>query len=81
MLLEMSCDDDHESTSKSHNWLEVKKAEKARSAARPSDRERLVKELDSFLEEPIEAEDANPFTWWQVNQSQYPTLAVVARSY
>lgn len=81
MLLEMSCDDDHKSTSKSHNWLEVKKAEKARSAGRPSDRERLVKELDSFLEEPNEAEDANPFTWWQVNQSQYPTLAVVARSY
>ena len=34
----------------------------------------------SFLEEPNEAEDANPFTWWQVNQLKYPTLAVVARS-
>jgi len=81
MMLEMSCDDDHESPL--HNWLEVglKKAEKARSSARPSDRDRLSKEIDSFLQEPNEAEDANPFTWWQVNQLQYPSLAVVARSY
>lgn len=78
----MSCDDDDNmQLSTVQNWLEVKKAEKARSATRLTDRERLAKELDSFLDEPNEAEDSNPLKWWQINQSKYPTVAAVARVY
>lgn len=83
MILAMSCDDGSENIQEPapQNWLEAKKAAKARSATRLTDRERLVKELDSFLDEPNEAEDSNPLKWWQTNQSKYPTVAVVARMF
>lgn len=63
------------------NWLELKKAEKSRSTTQVSDRERMAKELDNFLDEPNETENSDPFEWWRSNQFRYPTVAVVARLY
>ena len=57
MMLAMSCDDgkDNNSTLQSAvpNWQELKKAHKFRCTTQVSDRERMAKELDSFLYEPI----------------------------
>jgi len=57
MMLAISCDDDNDNGSTLQsavpNWLELKKAEKSRCTTQVSDRERLAKELDNFLDEPI----------------------------
>jgi hypothetical protein len=83
MTLAMSCsnDDDSNQSIRPLNWLEVKKAEKARSLTKPSDREKLTKELDEYLNEPNEPEDSNPYLWWNSNQAKYPTIAQVARAH
>lgn len=79
----MSCDDDEGSGSRqsSANWLEAKKAEKARSTNIPTNRDRLFKELEQYLAEPNAPETSNPLDWWRNYQSKYPSIAVVARAY
>lgn len=81
MTLSMSCDDDNEPRPQtSCNWLEAKKAQKARSSTRSTDREKLLQELEAFIEEPNVAEDCNPLQWWATNRSRFPCVADVARS-
>lgn len=81
MTLAMSCDDDSESKPQSTtSWLEAKKAQKARLAGRATDQDKLSKELELYVHEPNEAEDCNPFEWWSINQSRFPSVAEVARS-
>lgn len=88
MTLAMSCDDDSSSQSSSStglstSWLETKKALKARLSTRPTDRERLSKELDDYMNEANEPEDCNPLDWWSRSTSmvRFPTVALVARAY
>jgi hypothetical protein len=60
VTLAMSCENDEGSVQPSRplNWLECRKAEKARLIAIPSEREKLTEELDKFLAEPNKAEDS-----------------------
>ena len=88
MTLAMSCDDDSlsqstSSTGPSMSWLEMKKAHKVRFSTRPTDRERLSKELDDYMNEANEPEDCNPLDWWSRSNSlaRFPTVALVARAY
>lgn len=86
ITLAMSCDDDEGSGAgkrqqSTANWLEMKKAEKARSTNRSTEQDLLTKELDSYLEEPNVPEEINPLSWWRTNKSKYPSVALVARAY
>jgi hypothetical protein len=81
----MNCDNDDAGDSDTRqqltNWLDAKKAEKARNVNRPTLSDRLSKELDSYLAEPNEEETSNPLSWWCSHQSQYPSVAAVAKVY
>jgi len=51
----MHCDTDNDTTTQLNqlNWLELKKAQEARTmSSRASDREKLEQEHDQFLKEP-----------------------------
>jgi hypothetical protein len=74
VTLAMSCENDEESVQPRRplNWLECKKAVKARLIAVPNEREKLTEELENCLAEPYEAEDSNPYMWWVSNhQASY----------
>lgn len=86
MTLAMSCDDDSLSqstsnTGRSMSWLETRKAQKALFSSRPTDRERLSKELNDYMNEANEPEDCNPLDWWSTNLVRFPSVALVARAY
>jgi hypothetical protein len=88
MTLAMDCegDDDINSTHASVeqqnvNWLQAKIADKVRHTKRISNRDKLVKEMDMYMEEPNITEHENPFTWWAANSSKYPNVANIARVY
>jgi hypothetical protein len=58
----MNCDNDDAGDSDTRqqltNWLDAKKAEKARNVNRPTLSDRLSKELDSYLAEPTKKKPA-----------------------
>jgi len=87
VTLTMSCDNDDDSAQldtdrhRPLNWLEMKKAQKARQSTRPSERLKLSDELDKYLDEPNESETSNPYLWWASNLAEYPNVAKVAKSY
>ena len=84
MTLAINCDDDDRGDSgqqSTTSGLEAKKAAKARNTSRPTVRDRLLTELDAYISEPNVEEHSNPLCWWRSNQSRYPSVAVVARSY
>jgi hypothetical protein len=81
MTLALTCDTDEVVSNTSLNWLEAKKAEKARCVKVPANRELLSKELDAFIAEPYAAEDCNPLGWWNGHRLKYPSVAAVARVY
>lgn len=43
--------------------------------------QRIDKEMKVYCEEPIMSTDTDPLSWWKLQQSRYPTLAVVAKRY
>jgi len=79
MTLEMSCEQD--ANTEATNWLEAKKALKARMSSRPIDLERLSREPDEYIDEVNIAEDKNPYQWWAANHTRFPNVADVARQY
>jgi hypothetical protein len=84
MTLSMFCEEDSvicRQQSTTTNWLEAKKAEKARHSAKPAECDRLATELDAYLSEPNIEEHDDPLSWWNSKQSTYPSVAVVARVY
>jgi hypothetical protein len=83
MTLAMQCDGDDDSAPKHRptNWLDMKKAEKARNCTRPAHHDKLRAELDSYLAEPFIEENVNSYSWWRDNQLKYPAVAVVARAH
>ena len=43
--------------------------------------QRIDKEVKLYCEEPLMSTDTDPLTWWKLQQSRYPTLAVLAKCY
>jgi hypothetical protein len=81
VTLAMQCDDGSPPERQATNWLDMKKAEKARNSVRPAHHDKLRAELDSYLAEPFIEEDVNSYSWWRDNRLKYPSVAVVARAH
>lgn len=81
--LAMNCDngDADANNQQQTNWLDIRKAEKARNSNSPTQRDMLKAELDAYLAEPIIMESSNPLPWWRSNHLKYPSVALVARAY
>ena len=43
--------------------------------------QRIDKEVKLYSEEPVMSTDTDPLSWWKLQQSRYPSLAILAKRY
>ena len=49
-------------------------SKRRRLKSRPTERDRLLKELDMDMNEPNVPEESNPLNWWRDTYSKYPSV-------